>query len=83
LLRKERSNYLLVVGYHQEGEQFVMNTLSGIRYKLKNKTMCRSHVELTVEVGLRNQEASILERLTGNVNVEKAFVLEYSGEYKN
>jgi len=83
LLKKERSNYLLIVSYSGEGETFVMDTLSGIRYKLKNKTMSQNHVELTVEIGVKNNETSILEKLASHADVEKAFVLEYSGDYKN
>ena len=60
-----------------------MDTLSGIRYKLKNKTMSQNHVELTVEIGVKNNETSILEKLASHADVEKAFVLEYSGDYKN
>jgi len=83
LLKRERSNYLLVVAYNGKGEQFVMSTLGEIKYRIKNKEMTKDHVELTVEIGMKKQDTSILKKLTDHADVEKAFILEYSGDYKN
>ena len=81
-LKTDRRNYLLVVTYDDKAENFVMKTLSGIRYKLKNKTMSKDQVELTVEIDIRNDDTSILKKLTGDTGVTQAFILEYSGNYK-
>jgi uncharacterized membrane protein YhiD involved in acid resistance len=79
LIKKEGHNYLLVVRYSQKGENYVMSALSKIKYRLKNKAMSKEYVELTVEIGVNRGETQILEALTSCEDVEKAFILEYSG----
>lgn len=83
LLKHERNNYLLVVTYKEQAEGFVTDAVSSVKHTLKNKTMTKDNVELTLEIGLKKGDTTILKILNGNADVQNAFIIEYSGDYKS
>ncbi|MGN0686708.1 MAG: DUF4956 domain-containing protein [Oscillospiraceae bacterium] len=83
IFKKERKSYLLIVRYDINCEINVNGILGAIKYKLKNKTQTGSSVEITVEVKIKNNDASYISRFNGMEGVESVTLLEYSGEYMN
>ncbi len=83
IFRKEKKSYLLIVRYDASAEMNVNGVLGGVKYRLKNKTSSGSHVELTVEVKVKNNDTTYLSRFNAVEGVESVTLLEYSGEYMN
>ena len=83
IFRKEKKSYLLIVRYDASAEMNVNGVLGGVKYRLKNKTSSGSHVELTVEVKVKNNGTTYLSRFNAVEGVESVTLLEYSGEYMN
>lgn len=83
ICKKERKSYLLIVRYTAETEVNVNGILGAIKYKLKNKTQTGNHIELTIEVKVKNNDTSYLSRFNAIDGVESVTLLEYSGEYMN
>lgn len=83
IFRKEKKSYLLIVRYDASAEMNVNGVLGGVKYRLKNKTSSGSHVELTVEVKVKNNDTTYLSRFNEIEGVESVTLLEYSGEYMN
>ena len=83
IFKKEKKSYLLIVRYDAAEEINVYGLLGNIRYKLKNKTQTGERVELTVEVRIKNNDASYVSRFNEIKGVESVTLLEYSGEYMN
>lgn len=83
IFRKEKKSYLLIVRYEADSEINVNGILGGIKYRLKNKTQTGSHVELTIEVKVKNNDTSYISRFNAVEGVESVTLLEYSGEYMN
>ena len=69
--------------YDAAEEMNIYGLLGNIKYKLKNKTQTGGRVELTVEVKIKNNDASYVSRFNEIKGVESVTLLEYSGEYMN
>lgn len=83
IFRKEKKSYLLIVRYEASAEMNVNGVLGNVKYRLKNKTQSGEHVELTVEVKVKNNDTAYLSRFNAIEGVESVTLLEYSGEYMN
>ncbi len=83
LLKKERRSYLLIVRYNAADEMNVNGLLGNMKYRLKNKTQTGEHIELTIEVKIKNNDVSYVSRFNELEGVESVTMLEYSGEYMN
>lgn len=83
IFKKEKKSYLLIVRYDAAEEMNIYGLLGNIKYKLKNKTQTGGRVELTVEVKIKNNDASYVSRFNEIKGVESVTLLEYSGEYMN
>lgn len=83
IFKKEKKSYLLIVRYGAKDEVNVNGLLGNIKYKLKSKTRTGEHIELTIEVKIKNNDVSYVSRFNEIEGVESVTMLEYSGEYMN
>ena len=83
IFKKEKKSYLLIVRYAVSEEMNINGLLGNIKYKLKNKTQTGDRVELTIEVKIKNNDASYVSRFNEIKGVDSVTLLEYSGEYMN
>lgn len=76
--------YLLVVNCDSdESEAHVMKAVQGEakRFNLKQKTVSRGNVELTLEVRVKEKEAQFVNRVSAVDGVKNAVLISYSGDY--
>ncbi len=76
--------YLLVVNCDSdESETHVMRAVQGEakRFNLKQKTVSRGNVELTIEVRVKEKEAQFVNRVSAVDGVKNAVLISYSGDY--
>jgi uncharacterized membrane protein YhiD involved in acid resistance len=76
--------YLLVVNCDSdESETHVMKAVQGEakRFNLKQKTVSRGNVELTIEIRVREKEAQFVNRVSAVDGVKNAVLISYSGDY--
>lgn len=76
--------YLLVVNCDSdESETYVMKAVQGEakRFNLKQKTVSRGNVELTIEVRVKEKEAQFVNRVSAVDGVKNAVLISYSGDY--
>ncbi|MDF2934903.1 MAG: hypothetical protein K0Q90_276 [Paenibacillaceae bacterium] len=76
--------YLLVVNCDSdESETHVMKAVQGEakRFNLKQKTVSRGNVELTIEVRVKEKEAQFVNRVSAVDGVKNAVLISYSGDY--
>lgn len=83
IFKKEKKSYLLIVRYKADAEMNIDGILGTLKYKLKNKTRTGSVVELTVEIKIKNNDTSYIDRFNEVEGVDCVTLLEYSGEYMN
>lgn len=81
--KRERRNYLLIIHYALTAEDAVKASLAAMKYKLKNKTVTKDEVEITVEIKIKENDAGDISRFQSIVGVSSVTLLEYSGEYMN
>lgn len=80
-LRKEKRSFLLILRYDAASEDKVMALLKDIRFKLKNKSMAKQNVELTVEVRVVKNQTAFMKPLSASDAVSSAVLVEYNGDY--
>lgn len=76
--------YLLVVNCDSdESETHVMKAVQdeAKRFNLKQKTVSRGNVELTIEVRVKEKEAQFVNRVSAVDGVKNAVLISYSGDY--
>lgn len=83
LIKQQKRSYLLILRYADTAEENVNAVLGGMKYRLKNKTRTEGAFELTVEVKVKNNDASSVSRFQEIEGVSSVTLLEYSGEYMN
>lgn len=83
IFKKEKKSYLLIVRYKAESEVNINGILGTLKYKLKNKTRTGDVVELTIEVKIKRNDTSYIDRFNEVEGVDCVTLLEYSGEYMN
>lgn len=81
--KKEKKNYLLILHYSEELESNVNAVLNAMKYRLKNKTHSKNGIELTVEIKVKNNDTSVINRFREIPEMGVVTLLEYSGEYMN
>lgn len=76
--------YLLVVNCESDdSESHVMKAVQSEakRFNLKQKTVSRGNVELTIEVRVKEKEAQFVNRISAVDGVTNAVLISYSGDY--
>lgn len=76
--------YLLVVNCDSDdSENHVMKAVESEakRFNLKQKTVSRGNVELTIEVRVKEKEAQFVNRVSAVEGVKNAVLISYSGDY--
>jgi uncharacterized membrane protein YhiD involved in acid resistance len=76
--------YLLVVNCDSdESETHVMKAVQGEakRFNLKQKTVSRGNVELTIEIRVKEKEAQFVNRVSAVDGVKNAVLISFSGDY--
>lgn len=81
--KKEKKSYLLILRYSDEAEEQISSLLSGMKYKLKSKTLGENETELTVEIKISKNDTSDAARFKTVTGIKGVTLLEYSGEYMN
>ncbi len=81
--KKEKKSYLLILRYSDKAEEQVQSLLSGMKYKLKSKSLSAEETELTVEIKVKGNDTSEAARFKTVEGINGVTLLEYSGEYMN
>lgn len=74
------NSYLLVIRHESSCAGEVAVELSGIRTRLKNRTVTGSTVEISYKVYLKGEQAGIVDRLNAINGVSRAMLIEYTGD---
>lgn len=82
IYRKNKSPYLLIVRYDPAKITAVKKALHTLpKYRIKSRVVTRHGGEITVEVSLKDDEASIVEQMMAIDGVEDASLVSYEGEF--
>lgn len=81
--KKGKKSYLLILHYSEQLETEVNAVLSGMKYRLKNKTYSDAGIELTIEIKMKNNDTSVIKRFREVPEMGAVTLLEYVGEYMN
>lgn len=73
--------YLLIVKYEQNAADNVVNTLSDMKYALKNKTIYGDNIELTVEMKLKSDDTKFVTTISQLEGVHSAALINYTGDF--
>ncbi|GGD77206.1 DUF4956 domain-containing protein [Paenibacillus nasutitermitis] len=76
--------YLLVVNCDGEISEKEIHTEIGKfvkRYNVKQKTVTRGNVEMTLEIRLKDNEGMVVNRISDVAGVKNAVLISYSGDY--
>ena len=79
-LRTRKGTYLLVVRYTDEASDEVKRIVSGLKGRLKNKTLYKEETELTVQIRFRGTDTPFLKELLSLKGVSSAVLVEFTGE---
>ena len=80
-LKTDTHIYLLIIKYEEKVGEDVLKALSGIKYKLKNKTMYKNTVELTVEMRLKANNTEFTSALSQIEGVHSTALINYNGDF--
>lgn len=73
--------YLLVIHYEEEAEKQIKELLPTIeKYNLKSKTIRGKQTELTIEIQIKNNDDSIVEKFSAISGVKNTSLLKYQGD---
>lgn len=73
--------YLLIVKYNEKAGEEVYKILSDIKYALKNKTIYKDNIELTVEMKLKTDNTDFVSALSKLEGVHSAALINYTGDF--
>jgi len=74
--------YILLIHYSGEGvDEAVRKALGTHPYKIKSKTMRKEDVEMAVEVRVRRNDLSFVDRIRSMEKVWDITVVQYDGDY--
>lgn len=80
-VKTRHSRYILVVHYRDEAKEKLEPVVSGLRGKIKSKTVSKGLTEINVEIGLKDDNTEFLNRITEIPGVADASLVSYSGEF--
>lgn len=73
--------YLLIVKHNKKAGEEVDKILSGMKYALKNKTIYKDNIELTIEMKLKANDTGFVSELSELEGVHSAALIDYTGDY--
>ena len=73
--------YLLIVKYEESASENVLKVLSDMKYALKNKTMFRDVVELTIEMKLKSDNTEFVSEISKIEGVQSTALINYTGDF--
>lgn len=73
--------YLLIVKYEESASENVLKVLSDMKYALKNKTMFRDVVELTIEMKLKSDNMEFVSAISKIEGVQSTALINYTGDF--
>jgi uncharacterized membrane protein YhiD involved in acid resistance len=80
-LKTDTHVYLLIVKYEQNSGEEVQKILSDMKYALKNKTIFRDNIELTLEMKLKSDNTEFVSELSRIEGVHSAALVNYTGDF--
>lgn len=80
-LKTDTHVYLLIVKYEQNSGEEVQKILSDMKYALKNKTIFRDNIELTLEMKLKSDDTEFVSELSRIEGVHSAALVNYTGDF--
>lgn len=85
LLRRKHARdemYILLIHYSGEGvDEAVRRALGTHPYRIKSKTLRKDDVEMAVEVRVRKNDLSFVDRIRTMDSIRDLTVVQYSGDY--
>lgn len=81
MVKTDAHVYLLIVKYDEKAGDDVLKVLSDMKYKLKNKTMFRDVVELTIEMKLKSENTDFVATISKIEGVQSAALINYNGDF--
>ncbi len=73
--------YLLIVKYEESAGRNVFEVLSEMKYALKNKTMFRDIIELTIEMKLKSDNTEFVSEISKIEGVQSTALINYTGDF--
>ncbi|NLO09449.1 MAG: DUF4956 domain-containing protein [Clostridiales bacterium] len=73
--------YLLIVKYEENAGEDVTKVLSDIKYALKNKTIYKNIIELTLEMKLKSNNTDFVSAISKIEGVQSAALVNYTGDF--
>lgn len=75
--------YIMIISCNAEAEKEVLELMkeSVKKQVLKSKTVSKSGLEMTIEVRLKGDDSSFVNRIAGLSGVENAVLVSYNGDY--
>jgi len=81
--KSSSSPYLLILNYHENSHINIVDHIKNEtgQFNLKAKTVVNDNVELTVEIRIKNEDTSFVNRLSKIEGVKDAVLVSYNGDY--
>jgi uncharacterized membrane protein YhiD involved in acid resistance len=73
--------YLLILKYEQNADEEVQNILSKMKYAIKNKTIFKDNIELTLEMKIKADDTEFVSKLSQIEGVHSAALVNYTGDF--
>lgn len=80
-VRTDAHVYLLIVKYDHKAGEDVLKVLSDMRYSLKNKTIFKDDIELTIEMKLKSDNTEFVSAISRVDGVHSAALINYTGDF--
>lgn len=75
-----RKTFLLVIKYFDGADNSIRDELKSIPNTLKSKTRRKGKSELTLQVKIKNNDTSFVNRISSIEGVDSAMLIEYTGD---
>lgn len=77
------SPYILVLNLDSESETSVLDVLNSVvkKYKIKSKTVNKMGMDLNIEIRLKGNDTSFLNKLSSITGVRNCSLVSYNGDY--
>lgn len=73
--------YLLILKYEHNAGEEVHNILSKMKYAIKNKTIFKDNIELTLEMKIKADDTEFVSKLSQIEGVHSAALVNYTGNF--